>query len=535
MGKRFPKPVDPGNGPAPPGRFSFGTQTLGGPIYTDAFKARRAPTQISLGENYNALIYAMVNRSRDGVARVPMRLMADETLGDKPIGRTCRAIRVSRSTGMRLWRAGVVSEGAVGQISEVRNHPLLDVLDNPDPYGTFTREKLIGLLVSYMKVFGSGYLVPEGNGWDWTDPKPRIKGPPENLWLAYPQYVIPIRAGTSPIPARFQYFADSLPYQSVMWFRHDLSLKDAYGSAFSPTSAAEPYRQQEQELVSVLSQVMGIAPRPSIIATAKDALQGVTPKQKDDFARDLKSKFASYGAGGIHVNDGAWEFTIPDYPKADVGAKEIAEHDRDNLANIFGAPPTYFTKDSNLANLQAADIQFARANTEPMCKTVAAQFTRLAKMCDPRLFFAHDPVLEDNDLEQAQVDKIYIDMGAVTINELNEEKKYKPKPWGDVPFLPGTLVPADVLMQQAQQSMQQAQEQHEAGLEQGKQSIESGAQGDEIAADAHEHGKEMDKAKLKIDAAKAKAKPAAQRSVDERLILSIEAMERSLTEMGVAV
>ena len=257
-----------------------------------------------------------------------------------------------------------------------------------------------------------------------------------------------------------------------MWFRHNHSLKDAYGAAFSATSAAEPYRQQEQELVAVLSQVMGIAPRPSIIATAKDAFTGVTPQQKLDFERQLKSKFASYGAGGIHVNDGAWEFTIPDYPKADVGAMEISEHDRNNILNIFGMPPTYFTVDTNLANLQAADVQFARSNTEPRCKTVAAVFTRLAKMCDPRLFFVHDPVLAENDLEQAQVDKIYVDMGAITLNELNEEKKYPPKEYGKEALLPNNLVPASMLIAQAQQALQQQQEQHEQTMEQGQQQMD---------------------------------------------------------------
>ena len=492
LGKRYPKPVAPKDGPQPPGRFSFGTQTYGGPTYYDAFNSKRSPTQQRLAENYNALIYAMVNRSRDGVARVPMRLMADGSRVQGKPSRACDAIKVSRSVGRKMAEEGKVSTAAVDQVYEIRNHPVLDVLDEPDPYGTFTREKFIGVICSAMDVFGSAYIVPEGNGWDWTNPKARVKGPPDNLWVVYSQYIVPIRLGTSPIVDRFQYFASSLPLQSVLWFRHNHSLKDIYGSAFSPTSAGEPYRIQEQELVAVLSQQLGIAPRPSIIATAKDAMVGITPTQKLAFEQDLVRKFAAYGAGGIHVNDGAWEFTIPDYPKADIAAKEISQHDRDNLASIFGMPPTYFTVDTNLANLQAADVQFANANTGPRLKTIAGVFTRFVRMFDLRLFFAFDPPIPEDDEMREKVFSMRLASGRATINQVNEEEKYPPVDWGDEPWLPGTLV---------QPSMAMAT--HKLGLETGKKAMESGEQADEIAADGHEHQKKMDKEGLKIDAKKA--------------------------------
>ncbi len=520
LGKRFPKPVNPKDGPQPPGHFSFGTQTYGGPTYYDAFNARRSPTQQRLAENYNALIYAMVNRSRDGVARVPMRLMADGSRVQGKPSRACDAIRVSRSIGRKMAAEGKVSTAAVDQVYEIRNHPAIDVLDDPDPYGTFTREKFIGVICASMDVFGSAYIVPEGNGWDWTNLKARVKGPPENLWVVYAQYIVPIRLGTSPIVDRVQYFASSLPLQSVLWFRHNHSLKDIYGSAFSPTAAGEPYRIQEQELVAVLSQQLGIAPRPSIIATAKDATMGVTPTQKLAFEQDLVRKFAAYGAGGIHVNDGAWDFTIPDYPKADIAAKEISQHDRDNLASIFGMPPTYFTVDTNLANLQAADVQFANANTGPRLKTIAGVFTRFVRMFDPRLFFAFDPPIPEDDEQREKVFSMKLASGRVTINQINEEEKYPAVEYGDAPWLPGTLKQPDMLM-----------EAHEQALEQGQAAIDSQDMNDGLAADEHEHNKGMDKKKLQQDA----KKPAVARSLDERLEHVISTMESQLESMGIAV
>jgi hypothetical protein len=359
----------------------------------------------------------------------------------------------------------------VDQVYEIRQHPLLDVLDEPDPYGNFNRKKLLGLMVAFQDVVGSGFLVPEGRGWDWRNPGKGAKGPPENLWVIYPQYAIPIRTTNSPQVDHFQYFADWIPFESVMWFRRNVSLRDAYGATFSPTYASEPYRQQEQELVAILSQVLGIGPRPNLMMTAKDAMIGINPTQRQALEQQMVSKHAAYGAGGVLVNDGAWDVTPIDYPKADIAARDIAQHDRDNMASIFGMPPTYFTVDSNLANLQAADVQFARANTEPRCEEIAAQFTRLARMCDPRLFFAFDPVVQEDEVANMTCVQMRLDAGLTTPNQENEEGKWPAFPEGDEHWIPGTKKTMSMILAEAQQ----AQEQHEMGLEQGEASMENEA------------------------------------------------------------
>jgi hypothetical protein len=528
MGKRYSKPVDPKTGPQPPGRFSFGTQTQGGPSYTDAFKARRSPTQTQLVENYAALIYAMVTKTSSAVAKVPVRLVMDGSRGQGgPPVRCADGIKLSRSYGIQLARDGAISPSAVDQIYEIRNHPLLDSLDRPDPYNSFSRKKFIALIVAYMDVMGSAYIVPEGNGWDWENKSKRRLGPPENLWVIYPQWVIPTRTGHSPIIDTFVYFADRLPLQSVLWFRHGLSLRDAYGAAYSPTNAGEPYRQQESELVTVLSQVMAMPPRPSLVLTAKDAVAGIMPTQKAALEQQLRSKFSAAGAGGLWINDGAWDVTPVDYQKADVGAKEIAQHDRDNMASIFGMPPTYFTVDSNLANLQAADKQFARFCVEPRLDTVTDMLTVLAQMCDPRLRFVHDPVEPEDEESKMKVVQMRIACAMTTPNQENEEGKWPAYPEGDEHFIDSTLQPLSAVMAQAQM----AQEQHEMALKQGDQQVASGEQSDELAADAHEHTKKMDNAGLEIDKKKASQKPAAVRSLEERLEIAVSLIEAQVANM----
>jgi hypothetical protein len=440
----------------PPGGFSFGTSWYGGPYYTDAFGNRRAPSPFKLVEKYQTLVYAMVSRKRDAVTRVPLRLYADgsRVQGGKPRS-ACDPIKVSRHIGERLARAGLISSAAVDQVYEVRNHPILDVLDKPDPYGYFTRDKLLGLLCAYQDVIGSAFLVPEGNGWDWTKTTSRKKGPPEFLWVVYPQYVIPVRYGSTPLVNYWQYFRDYIPFEAALWFRQSISLRDAYGAAFSPTYAGDMYADQEGKFIAVYDQVLGIGARPNLIASAKDATMPPGEIERKRLEQDLNRRFAGSQAGGLHVNSGAWEFTPISYPPADMGGKDLAEYDRNCLAAIFGLPPTYFTTDTNLANLEAADEFFARFGVDPMCKSIAGTLTSLVQLWDPRLKFMYDPVIAEDELQRAQTDKIYVDMGAITINQLNEEKKYPEVPWGDEPWFSQTLKQPSMLVEAHRQSLEQ--------------------------------------------------------------------------------
>ncbi len=521
VAKRYGQ-TDPRTGPQPPGMFSFGTNLRGGPSKTDAFGRKRAPSPPELVERYHALIYAMVNKNRDACSKVQIRLMADGSRAQGKPGSLGEPVPMTRSVGKRAYEMGLLkSQAGVNHTYEITNHDLLNTLDSPDPYGNFTRDKLIGLMVAYQDVVGYSFLVPEGRGWDWTDRTERRLGAPEFLWVIYPQWCIPTRTTRSPIVDTVYYFSDRIPMQACLWFRHSLSLVDAYGAAFSPTYAAEPYRQQEQELVSILSQQLGIAPRPSVVFTAKDAAFGVNPLAKQTLELDAKRKFAAAGAGGLYVNDGSWDVNVLDYPKADVGGMQIAQHDRDNLASIFSQPPTYYTVDSNLANLEAADAQFAKFSVEPRMKTVCNVLTYLAKKCDERMFFMHDPVIAEDEEKREKVFTMQLGSGRKTIDMVNAETQEDPVPWGKEPWMAGTLKQPSMLT-----------EAHEQGMKQLDQQVVSGEQGDEIAADAHEHGKEMDKKKIAIEGKKAAQKPGPARSLEERLEIAVNLIEAQVASMS---
>lgn len=467
--------------PKPPGGFTPGSPYLGGPLFTDPFASKRAPSPWQLIEKYRNLIYAMVAKNANAVCRIPLRLYVDgsRAQGGKPRA-AADPIRVLRSVGQRLARDGKVSPSAVDDTWEVRSHPILDLIDNPDPYGYYSRTKLISLLTRYCDVVGSAYLFPDWDGWTiGKNEPPRV---PDYLWVLYPQYVLPIRTAGSPLLNFFQYFAQRLPYQSVVWFRQNVSLRDPYGSAYSPTYAGTQYSDQEEKQITIYDQVLGLGPRPNMIATAKDGLSPPGEAERKRLEQDMVRRHAGGYAGGLLVNNGAWEFTPVSYSPADLAGKEISEYDRTCLAAIFGQPPTYYTTDTNLANLQAADQQHARDGVDPRCKMIAEELTSLAKKYDPRLFFSFDASLPEDEELKTRVIDMKLKNGSLTINEAREETPFGNVEWGKEPWLPQTLV---------QPSMKQ--EQHEQGIMASKAGLDAMVNGKPKDGEQDNNQKDEDK------------------------------------------
>lgn len=509
------------NDPQPPGGFSYGTQIYGGPLFSDAFQSRRAPSPWQLVEKFKTLVYAMAQRNIAAVSRVPIRLYAD---GSRVMGkprRNCDPIKVSRSIGRKMAEAGLVSSAAVDQVYEIRNHDILETLDDPDRMGYFDREKIIGLMVAYMDVVGQAFLVPEGNGWDWRNPNRTVKkGPPEYLWVLYPQFIVPFRDAGDSLIRYWQYFRDQIAFEDALWFRHSISLRDAYGSAYSPTYASDIYSDQEDRFCAIWDQLLGLGPRPNVVASAKDPDRPPGEPERRRLEQDFGRQQTGGNAGGLWINTGAWEFTPISYSPADLAAKEINEYNLYRMASIFGQPPTYYTVDSNLANLQAADQQHARMGVEPRCRTISSKFTHLVRSWDKRLFMRFDPVLPEDDEVKARIVDMNIRNGRVTINQANEEEKYPSVEWGDEPWMPNNLV---------QPSM--AREQHEQGLAQQKAAMDSQKRQDDFELREPEEGEDIEQPAQIDNASAAEARSLANEQVTrerERLLDRVRRMKEQV-------
>lgn len=453
---------------SPPAYFGSQSTYLAGPLYLDAFASKRSPSPFELVEQYKSLIYACAQINWMGVTRVPFRLYSDSSKGNRP-----REISGPRSINRGMFgylrHNGYIqrSNATKEDVQEITNHPTIDCLDHPDPEGYFSREDILALISAYNDVVGVAYLKMDPPG--RTNPP----SPPSWLWPIQSQYVYDIKIPGTPLIDYYRYFADNYRPDEILRFRVQLSLRDPYGRGYSPTYAALQYANLEDKYVAIQDQLLGMGPRPNLLVSAKDATMPLGDAEKERYKQDLLRQHARGSAGGVLVTNGAVDVTPLTYSPTDLSGLTLSQYDLERTCNCFGIPITYFTKDTNLANLQAAESQHSRMAIEPRHKAIAGTLTRWVRRYDERLFFAFDPCVEEDKEMHARVAQIHLSTGLTTINEELEDMPFESKEWGDEPWLPGTLVQPSMAQEKHEAGMKQAEEQHQAGLEQTKNAIEN--------------------------------------------------------------
>lgn len=402
----------------------------GGPYTTDAWGSKRAPSPVQLIEHFKSIAYSCAVINADAVSAVPLKLYMDSTNGKKPKDISDpREVSFRQFTHMR--NAGYLASNGtnVSDIREIRSHPFLYTLNNPDPNRQFDLVQILKLISLYCDIIGRAYFAPKG-------PEGR---PYTAIWPLFSQYVLPIREAGSPLVTSYQYFAENLEPDEVIYFGHNMSLKDPYGASYPPLYAAYEYAKLEDKFVSVQEQLLAQGPRPNLIATPADmnAMPGDAERLK--FEQELNMKNARSRQGGILVTTGRWSFQPTTYAPTDLSGLKIAEYDLQSICGAFGVPMEFFSTDTNLANLQAAEGMHAKRGVRPRCVSIASRLTRVIQQWDSRLFFAFDNPVTADEEQVAKIVDMKVKSGLMTINQANMDTGLPPVKWGDEPWLPSTL------------------------------------------------------------------------------------------------
>jgi len=435
-----------GGANGPPGGFSLGTTWLTGPATVDPWGVQRGPSPYELIESFKSVAYFCTNTNANAVASTPLRLYTDSSKGNGKKPSTISDPRsVKRSTFLSLQERGYVAANSrVDDVHEIRNHPMLDVLDRPDPDPDgFDRYRLIHTICRYCDVVGACYLWPNG-------PK---NMPPRELWPLFSQYVLPIRKPGQSIIGSYTYFAETFQKGEIIQFKHYISLRDPYGPGYPPLYAALSYLKLEDRFVGVQDQLLAMGPRPNLLASPKDPNMPIGEPERQRFMVDLNRQHARGAQGGVLVVNGSWDISPLSYAPTDLAGLKIAEYDLERSCSTFDCPIEFFTPDTNLANLQAAEHKHATKGVNPRCHAIAARLTRLVQQYDPRLFFAFDDANKANDEAEAKVWDMKLKNGSATINQANAESAFPPVPWGDKPWLPNNVATPDMLEKAHEQSM----------------------------------------------------------------------------------
>jgi hypothetical protein len=109
---------------------------------------------------------------------------------------------------------------------------------------------------------------------------------------------------------------------------------------------------------------------------------------------------------------------------------------KEDVANAFGLPLSYLSRETNLANLQAAELQHLKLTILPRLRRRDDKLNeRLVPLFDDsgRLFLASDDPTPENQEFRLKQQIADLKWNVRTVNEVRAERGLPPVPWGDAP------------------------------------------------------------------------------------------------------
>lgn len=316
---------------------------------------------------------------------------------------------------------------AGGRVEEVLSHPLLTLLETVNP--AHSRHDLFELTALDQEVHGSAYWLLHGGG----------------VWPLPAGLVTPVREG-GPLAVAYEYRAGGsvtrFPAAAVVHFRYP-DPRDPYGPGLSPLRAAFEQAELGAEFLAFKRALWANAGAPGVILSPGEVL---SEPERQRLEAEWNAKFRHGGQGRVLVAEGSMSVHVLERSLGDLATLAEEAFSKEQVANAFGVPVALLTRDTNMANLQAALHQHAVLAVRPRLKRRDEKLNeRLVPLYDGsgELFFrSDDPLAADPELELRREEQ-ELRRGVRTINEARAARGLAPVPWGGVPWLPLADAPTD--------------------------------------------------------------------------------------------
>jgi HK97 family phage portal protein len=378
----------------------------------DLYRSIPAPRMAELLNSYKEVVYACATTNGQAVASVPLRLYVKTGLGQAEPRCATSAITKSQAQWLRSTRISLTKDVT---IEEVLEHPLLVLLNH----------ELLEFIQLFQEIAGTAYVYKEINGLQV----------PEKLWLLLPQTMAIIKNENGlPIGCKSTLSTETVNYRmdDLLLFRMP-NLRDPYGEGLSPARAAWESIMLLDKHVSHEAAWLDNGGMPSIIVSPKEA---IGPEEAERLEYHWRQKFKRGGNGRVLVGESALDVKPLSIPPRDLEILASFGVRKEVIANAYGVPMAYLTKDTNLANLEGARQQHALLAVLPRCRRNEANLQPLCDMFDPRLFLAYDNPVPEDITRRVAMQKADAETGDTTINERRAERGLSDVSWGDKPWMP---------------------------------------------------------------------------------------------------
>jgi HK97 family phage portal protein len=329
-----------------------------------------------------------------------------------------------------------VKTSSAATIEQVTDHPLLDLIYQPNPF--FNSFDMWELTQTYLEVMGKAYWYVE----------PGPYGVPAGIWILPSQNMTPGKRPNSPNAIDFFQYASGKNRQvfgvdEIIFFRNP-DPKNPYTGGLSPLRACYEQVMLTSEFAATKSAVYENRGVPSALVSPDEV---IGEEERDRLETMWNQKFRRGGSGKVVVTESNMKLQLLSQSLGDIAALADMKATKEDIVNAFHCPISFFTSQTNLANLLASQAQHMSQAITPRIQRRDQKLNQsLVPLYDDsgRLFLSSDdPVPVD---QSATIAQLGLDMqyGVLSINEVRSGRGLAPAAWGDVPWLSTRWAPTDV-------------------------------------------------------------------------------------------
>lgn len=369
----------------------------------------------TLVKSNRSWVYTCASRNAETCASVPLRLYAE-------------GWNVDRYTTRAAKRFVPMARKAAEDVTEiVAGHPLLELLDHPNPY--MTGVDFQEAITLWQELTGDCFIYVE----------PGPLGVPAKLWILSSSYMKVVPHPTDYITGylygtsmqdeiafapeeiiHLKYYNPETPY-------YGLSPLEAAFGAVSLLNAEQRYEQSLYDAGGM----------PEVAVVTKQRLSA------DQEAQFLARYAGKWGGGRINTGipaflSGEVDIKTLSHPPRDMGVDISKKFSRQDVCAAFGVPMTMIElSEAAKAGAVAGNYSYLAFTIEPKLKRLGSQLTEyLAARYDPRLILQYEDPTPGDVAERLAVIDTHLRTGYSTINEERAIDGLDPVPWGDEPTKP---------------------------------------------------------------------------------------------------
>lgn len=389
-------------------------------------KEKRRPSDYNaLVKRFKSWVYVAANRNANSIAQLPLRLFVTTNKGQKkPRFFGTKAVTDKHLKHLNTNPIFKNKLSRAENVEEITDHPLLTLLDNPNPHmDGFTLKKL---MVDYLELTGDNFIQKIRDG----------MGTVTQLWRLPSQWtwVVPSRENfiKGYLFGRNSNKRIAIEAQDVIHTIYPHPDNIHYG--LSPVEAGILAVDSNTSMKEYNIRLMDNSGRPDMAVIRKEGLNDGQLKKLRSEWRRLYGSVRNAGkpaflGGDITIQNLGFSPREMQYLSGLKNAKE-------EIAGLFDMPVAMLTtSDVNLANAMAGLMQYARFGVLPRSRLVENSLNNgLTNEFDERLFLAFDnPVPEDNAAKLLERES-NLNTGYSSINIERAKDNQEPVPWGNVPL-----------------------------------------------------------------------------------------------------